>query len=85
MSGDFMDRMGKLVRYHRRRAELTQKELADHAGIGKTTVFDMEKGKSTVRMDSLLAVLNVLNMRMEIQGPFVSEFDHREREPENGD
>jgi len=43
---------------HRKKAGLTQHELADIASIGKTTVFDIEKGKETVRLVNLIKVLN---------------------------
>jgi len=76
-----MCRAGGLVRHHRRKAGLTQLELADLAGVGKTTVFDIEHGKATVQVDSLLAVMAVLSMRMEISGPFVAEYEESAAEP----
>ncbi len=65
--------LGMLVRHHRSRAGLTQTELADMAGVGKTTVFDIERGKPTVQLRSILPVLRVLNMDLEVTGPFVQE------------
>ena len=62
--------MGVLVRKHRKRAELTQAELARYAGIGKTAVFDLEKGKATLRLSTLLAILPVLNLKLDLKGPF---------------
>ncbi|MFD2586084.1 helix-turn-helix domain-containing protein [Croceitalea marina] len=58
-----------MVRNHRKKAGLTQLELANLAGIGKTTVFDIEKNKETVRWDNLLAVLRVLNIKIEFKSP----------------
>lgn len=69
-----MNRISALVKYHRKKAGLTQLELADMAGIGKTTVFDIEHGKSTVQLKSLLSVLEILNIRLELIGPFSEEF-----------
>ncbi|MBD3278587.1 MAG: helix-turn-helix domain-containing protein [Candidatus Aegiribacteria sp.] len=69
-----MSHISKLVKHHRKRAGITQLELADLAGIGKTTVFDIEHGKSTVQVSSLLSVLKVLNMSIQVIGPFVSEY-----------
>lgn len=37
--------MASIIRGHRKKAGLTQKELADLAGLGKTVIFDIEKGK----------------------------------------
>ncbi|MHB9013292.1 MAG: helix-turn-helix domain-containing protein, partial [Ignavibacteriaceae bacterium] len=46
---DFEKKIAKIVRFHRMKSGLNQKQLADHAGVGKTTVFDIEKGKESVR------------------------------------
>lgn len=61
--------LGSLIKEHRRKAGLTQLELANLAGIGKTTVFDIEKNKETVRWNNLLAVLRVLNIKIEFKSP----------------
>ena len=64
-----MAELGDLVRALRRAAGLTQVRLADLAGVGKTSVHDIEKGKTTVRMDTLFAVLRVLNVGVHFSGP----------------
>lgn len=61
--------LGTFIKDHRKKAGLTQLELADLAGIGKTTVFDIEKNKETVRFNNLLAVLQVLNIKLEFKSP----------------
>ena len=61
--------LGALVKEHRKKAGLTQLELANLAGVGKTTVFDIEKNKETVRWNSLMAVLQVLNIKLEFKSP----------------
>lgn len=58
------------VRYCRKQSGLTQHELGKMAGVGKTVVFDIEKGKETVRLNTLLKVLSVLNIRLQLQTPF---------------
>ena len=65
--------LGEALRYHRRRSGLSQHALADLAGIGKTSVFDIEKGKSTVRLATLMAVLRVLNVDLMLDGPLMAE------------
>ena len=57
----------KAVIFHRKKSKLTQKKLADLAGVGKTVVFDIEKGKETVQLNSLLKVLSVLNIKLEMK------------------
>ncbi len=59
-----------LVKYYRQQAGLSQKECAKIAGIGKTALFDIEKGKETVQLNTLLKVLDVLNIKMRLDSPF---------------
>jgi len=61
--------LGAFIKDHRKKAGLTQLQLADLAGIGKTTVFDIERNKETVRFNNLLAVLQVLNIKIEFKSP----------------
>ena len=61
--------LGTFIKDHRQKAGLTQLELADLAGLGKTTVFDIEKNKETVRLNNLFAVLRVLNIKVEFKSP----------------
>lgn len=61
--------LGQLIKGHRKAAGLTQLQLADLAGIGKTTVFDIEKNKTSVRWDSIIAVLNILNIDIQFISP----------------
>ncbi|AOW09978.1 helix-turn-helix domain-containing protein [Flavobacterium gilvum] len=61
--------LGQFIKEHRKATGLTQLELADLAGIGKTTVFDIEKNKESVRWDSLKAILNVLNIEVQFISP----------------
>lgn len=63
--------LGKTVIFHRKKSKLTQKQLADLAGVGKTVVFDIEKGKETVQLNTLLKVLSVLNIKLEIKSPLM--------------
>ncbi len=61
--------LASLVRYHRKRSGLTQQELAELAGVGKNLVYDLESGKTTVRYENLLRVLEVLNVRVDSAAP----------------
>ena len=61
--------LGTLVKDHRKEAGLSQLELANLAGVGKTTVFDIEKNKEKVQFNNLLAVLHVLNIKIEFISP----------------
>lgn len=62
--------IGETIRQFRKKAGLTQQQLAEYAGVGKTVVFDIEKGKSTVQLDTLLKILSVLNIQLKLETPF---------------
>jgi HTH-type transcriptional regulator / antitoxin HipB len=63
--------IGTMVRFHRKKARMTQAELAKFSEVGKTVVFDVENGKATVRLSTLLRILHALNIRMEFSGPLM--------------
>lgn len=63
-----------IIRYHRKKSGLSQEELAKIAGVGKTVVFDIEKGKQTVRLDTLSRILRVLNISMKFESPIMKDF-----------
>lgn len=69
-----------VVIFHRKKSKLTQKQLADLAGVGKTVVFDIEKGKETVQLNSLLKILSVLNIKLEMKSSLMHlmEIKHEE-------
>ena len=64
-----MTGIGRVVRFHRKVAQLTQQELADLAGVGTVFVREVEKGKQTVRLSTLLRVLEALGIGLEWQSP----------------
>ena len=66
--------IGKMVRFHRKKAALTQSSLAKLAGIGKTAVFDLEKGNPEMQLSTLLSILHVLNIKIEFMGPIMHLF-----------
>jgi y4mF family transcriptional regulator len=71
----FPNEIAKIIHYCRKQSGLSQQELAKLAGVGKTVVFDIEKGKETVQLNTLLKVLDVLNIRMKLETPF-ARMDH---------
>lgn len=64
------DEIALAVKTYRKANGLTQAELADLAGVGKTSVFDIEKGKASVQFDTLLAILQALNIEIKLIPPF---------------
>ena len=74
------DRIGRAVRFHRKKSGLSQLELANLAGVGKTVIFDVEKGKSTVRFSTLVKIFRVLNIRIRLESPLMDQFEETANE-----
>ena len=68
-------KIGELVRLHREKAGLTQLELAELSGVGKTVVFDVEKGKSTVKLETLLKIFKSLNISLYLGSPIIETLE----------
>jgi HTH-type transcriptional regulator / antitoxin HipB len=68
-------KVGEIVKYHRKKAGLSQLELAKLAGIGKTAVFDVEKGKESVQLDTLMKIFAVLNIRIKFESPLIHAYE----------
>lgn len=60
--------LGAAVRSRRRQLGLRQAMLADLAGVGVAFLYDLEKGKPTLRIDKVLAVLEALGLGLTV-GP----------------
>lgn len=52
------------IRRRRRSLQLTQDEVADLAGCSARFVRSLEAGKATVRLDKLVAVLDVVGLEL---------------------
>jgi y4mF family transcriptional regulator len=67
--GNFPDReeaLGAFVRGRRRANRLTQQHLGELAGVGTRFVSELERGKPTLRMDAVNAVLAVFGKRLGV-------------------
>ncbi len=70
----YIQYIGDVIKYHRKKAGLSQKTLADVAGVGKTVVFDIEKGKETVQFKSLINVFKALNINISLESPLMEKW-----------
>jgi len=68
------EKIGEIVFFHRRQSGLSREQLADLAGVGKTVIYDVEKGKKTVRFSTLTKILNTLNIKIVFKSPLMKEF-----------
>lgn len=67
--------LGKAAQFHRRLAGLSRVELATIAGVGKTVIYDLEKGKETLRLNTLLKILAALNISVSLDSPAMDSFE----------
>ena len=65
--------ISEIVRLHRKVAHLSRVELALLAGVGKTVIFDIEHGKTSIRWDTLCKVLTALNISIQYDSPILRE------------
>ncbi len=56
---------------HRKAAGLSRVRLAELAGVGKTVIYDIEKGKESVQLDTLRKILKVLNIKIVLTSPLM--------------
>ena len=68
--------IANLIHYYRKHSGLSQQELARLAGVGKTVIYDIEKGKESVRLNTLLKVFDVLNIQIKFETPFPQTTDN---------
>lgn len=74
-----MNEISQIVKFHRKKSGLTQKQLADLAGVGKTVIFDIEKGKETIQFLTLQKVLTILNISLEFKSPLMKQINEKSK------
>jgi y4mF family transcriptional regulator len=72
---ELVQEIGRVVRFHRKKARMTQQDLAKFAEVGKTVVFDLEKGKETIQLSTLLRILHVLNIKFQLFSPLMHVYE----------
>lgn len=60
--------LGEALRSGRKRLGLTQPRLAMAAGVGVRFIVDLEAGKPTVRLDSVMRVIAALGGVIHLDG-----------------
>jgi y4mF family transcriptional regulator len=58
--------IAQFVRSHRRAERLSQRGLAELAGVGPRVVWELEGGKRTLRMDVVNAILRVFGKSLGV-------------------
>lgn len=60
--------IGKLIKSIRTKQKLTQAQLAGACGTGIRFIVDLEKGKQTCEIGKVLHVINMLGIKLFLQG-----------------
>ncbi|HEY8701698.1 MAG TPA: type II toxin-antitoxin system Y4mF family antitoxin [Arthrobacter sp.] len=66
MPGTISDLLAAEVRTRRTALRLTQRDLADMAGVSERFVRFVEQGKSSIQLNSLTAVLATLGLELRL-------------------
>lgn len=61
--------IGRIVRAARRAQGLRQDQLAGAAGVGVRFLSELERGKPTVRLEKVIAVLDTLGCTLRVEMP----------------
>ena len=72
--------LADIIKMHRKAAKLSRDRLAEMSGVGKTVIYDIEKGKETIQFDTLRKVLSVLNIKIELSSPLMDNLRNMENE-----
>ena len=66
--------IGEIIRFHRKKSSLSREELAKIAGVGKTVIYDLEKGKETIQLSTLNKIFKALNIKIILDSPLMKYF-----------
>jgi len=72
--------LAEVISLHRKASGLSRVQLAELAGVGKTVIYDIEKGKESVQLDTLRKILKVLNIRVILTSPLMENLQNNENE-----
>ena len=67
------------IRQTRKLADLSQNDLAECAGVGKTLIFNLEKGHQNVSLENLIKIFDVLNIEFEIKPPQLEKIPQKSK------
>lgn len=75
LTAEKMATLGRVIRFHRKKARISATQLALIAGIGKTALYDLEQGQAGCRMETLMKICSALNITIALDGPLMHEFE----------
>lgn len=63
------DAIPETIKTLRKEAGLSQIQLAEMADVSRTAIQNIESGKLTIQLDTLLKIFHVLNIKMHLISP----------------
>ena len=66
METDILRVIGENTRMYRERAGLTQADLAERVGVGTAFISRVERGQKRMRVETLVAVAEALNVSVDL-------------------
>lgn len=67
------EKLGVYIPDLRKKAGLSQQDLAELAGLSRTAIQGVESGKESLQIDTLLKICQVLNIRLAFFHPLLTE------------
>ena len=77
MTVEDLKALGAVIQFHRKKAGLSQAELAKFAGVGKTAIFDVEHAVKQPRLSTILAILAILNIKLSLDSPLMKAYEEQ--------
>lgn len=74
MDKSWFEQVAEIVVYHRKQSGMTQQELAALAGVGKTTIFDIEHAKPSIQLQTFVKVCHALNITITLTSPLLENY-----------
>ena len=65
--GNLMSRVGEIVKSYRKKAGLTQKELAERSGLAQGYISNLERGKYNICLKQLERVFRAMDASIEME------------------
>ena len=75
-----LQEISEVIRMHRKAAKLSREQLSELAGVGKTVIYDIEKGKKSVQLDTLQKIFKVLNIKIILTSPLIENIQNTANE-----
>lgn len=69
-----------IIRMHRKAAGLSRAQLSEMAWVGKTVIYDIEKGKESIQLDTLRKILRILNIKIVLTSPLMDNLMNKDNE-----